>query len=235
VRWPFKRASRPSESQTASKNAARIVEFCRRELEDLGFAHPTRALPEVKWGVPFGSFGLDPSCLFPFLPRSGGPQTDGLQPEKGFCQIRLFLSRGIEQRTVKAPNIWWAGDSPDVFDRVWKDVLRAIREKALPFFSRFEDAEEVLRTFLEDESTFDGEGVWEFRKKESPIRLLYTGFAAIECGKWDLATSSLRACGEKVMAIPSPIHDSVAAELLHYVDQGLACAQQKRLWSAGSP
>jgi hypothetical protein len=240
-------------SQDSSKNAAAIVGLCRRELEASGFVHRKGntlwrrsnlkfdvlkfdIIPRTrcqKWRVPFGSFGLDPSCLFPFLPRLGHLPTDGLRPEKGFGQVRLALRRGVTQRTVKASNIWWAGDSPDILDMVLKDVLRVIREEAIRFFGRFEDAEEVLRTFLDDEDAIGHEGIWEFGKKGSPSRLLYTGFAAIECARWDAAISSLRACREKIMTIPPPVGESVQAEILPYVDQGIACAEQKRPWPGG--
>jgi hypothetical protein len=245
----------PSESvsQAASKNAAAIVEFCRRELESSGFVNRkgntlwrrTNQKFDIlkfdiiprgrcqKWRVPLGSFGLEPSCLLPFLPRLGHLPTDGLQPDKGFGQVRLALRRGVAQSMVKVPNIWWAGDSADIFDMAVKDIHRVIKEKVIPFFSRFEDVEEVLRTFLEDDDNIGCEGVWEFGKKESPSRLLYVGFTAIECDKWDLAVSSLRACHEKTMKIPLPVRESVQAEMLPYVDQGIACAEQRRRWSSG--
>jgi hypothetical protein len=113
-----------------------------------------------------------------------------------------------------------------------KDILRVIKEKALPFFSRLEDAEEVLRTFLEDDGNIGREGVWDFGRKESSKRLLYIGFSAIECDKWDLAVSSLRACKEKIMKISPPMRASVQAEMLPYVEQGIACAEQRRRWSS---
>jgi hypothetical protein len=55
------------------------------------------------------------------------------------------------------------------------------------------------------------DGVWDFGNKGSPRRLLYTGFAALECGHWDLAISSLNACREKVMAIKGETGDTIRA------------------------
>jgi hypothetical protein len=243
-----------SRSQGASKNAAAIVKLCQQELEPLGFIHPKGAtlwrrtnlkldilkfdiIPRArceKWRVPLGSFALAPSCLFPFLPRLGHrPNERGLQPEKGVGQVRLSIRREIPQPKVKAPNIWWAGDSAEIFEPVLKDVLGTINEKALPFFSRFEDAEELLRTFLEDEDMIGREGIWEFGKEGSIRRSLYTGFAAIECCKWDLAISSLQTCRQKIMAVPQSIRKRIQAEILPYVDQGITCAEQKCTWSLG--
>jgi hypothetical protein len=231
------------------QNAVRIVDLCEQELKPLGFINRARAtlwrrtnskfdvlkinvIPKTrceKWCVPIGSFSLDPGCLFPFLPRLGHVQTDkAVHPEIGFGQVRLAINRGISQPAVKkAPNVWWAGDSAAIFNLVVKDVLGKITEEALLFFSRFEDPEELLRTFLEDDDAIGREGVWEFGQKESPARLLYTGFAAIECGEWDLAISSFLACKEKTLAIGG----LVQAELLPYLDQGLSCAEHKRAWS----
>jgi hypothetical protein len=179
-----------------------------------------------KWRVPLGSFGLEPSCLFPFLPRAGHAPTDGLQPEKGFGQLRLSIRSAISQRAVKAPKIWWAGD-----EGALQDVFDTISEKVLPFFHRFEDPEQLLRTFLEDEDAIGCEGVWDFGKKGSPKRLLYTGFAAIECGKWDLAVSSFKSCKERIMGFPDLVGRSIRAEYLPYIEEGIACAGSKITWS----
>jgi hypothetical protein len=187
-----------------------------------------------KWLVPLGSFGLDPSCLFPFLPRLGHSRDgDSFRPERGFGQIRLSIDRGIRQPSVKVPNVWWAGDSADVTEAVTGDVLNRITEKALPFFSRFDDTQEVLRTFLEDENAIGREGVWGFGNLESSTRLLYTGFAAIECRKWNLASSSLRACKARTMAIPEPVGEDVRAEILPYIDQGFTCIERLSAWLNG--
>ena len=157
-----------------------------------------------KWRVPFGSFSLDTGCVFPFLPRLGHRPTE-VHPKDGFGQVRLALRRAVSQPTVKATNVWWAGDNAQIFNLVLEDVLGQITSTVLPFFSRFEDPNEVLRTFLEDDDAIGHEGVWEFGKKGSPRRLPFTRFAALECGKWDLAISSLRVCREKMMGIPEPI------------------------------
>jgi hypothetical protein len=184
-----------------------------------------------KWHVPLGSFGLAPSCLFPFLPLLDRA-SDGeiLRPEEGFGQVRLSIYRGIPQPSVRVPNVWCIGDSAKTFDLVTEDVLGKITREAFPFFNRFEDTEELLRTFLEDDDAIGREGVWDFGKKGSPKRLLYIGFAAIECGKWDLAISSLRACSQKTKGIPQPVGERVQAEILPYVDEGLACAERKGAW-----
>jgi hypothetical protein len=238
-------------------NARALVDLFERELAASGFDKRRRTtlwrrtnvkydilqfdvIPKwrcAKWGVPYGSFRLDVSCLFPFLPRPGYPQDEVDRPDKGFGQVRLSVTRGIRQRRVRATNIWWAADDAEVMEAVVADVRRVIVDKALPFFSRFDDTEELLRTFLEDDDAIDqGERIWGFGKMGSPVRLLYTGFTALECGKWSLAMESLHGCREVVMSIddlPSENIGNIQAEFSPLIDEGLACAEQRHPWRTG--
>lgn len=236
----------------ANPNPQEVVRLCREALSAIGFTERKKhtiwrrtnvkfdvikfdIVPRgrcQKWRVPFGSFGLDPSCLFPFLPRLGHAPSDGWEPNKGFGQVRLSVYRRISQPRVNAPNLWWTGDGQIILEKVVRDVLDRIAQDAIPFFSRFDDIHELLRTYLEDEDMMGREGIWELGKKESARRLLYTGFTAIACGTWDLAISSLEACREKTWAIPPPLRESVQAEMLPYIDQGLICAKERRPWPA---
>lgn len=190
-----------------------------------------------QWGEPLGSFLLETSCLFPFLPQiEAGDEDKALRPEKGFGQLRLSLRRGLRQPDVKANNIWWAGEDAATAEAVSKDVSGIIRGTALPFFNRFDAPEELLRTFIEDEMSMEHGGVWSFGRKGSPVRLLYTGFAALECGKWDLAASSLNACRAKTVEIgKNDIGENIRAKYQPWIDLGLACAAEKRGWSVDTP
>jgi hypothetical protein len=244
---------RSLDAGSSNDNARAIVNVCQRELAGSGFDNRKGTtlwrrtnvkfdvlkldiIPRgrcAKWQVPFGSFSLAPSCLFPFLPRLGHTRDrDVLRPEDGFGQVRLSVYRGISQAMVKPPNIWWAGDSPSLFEVVAADVLKQISNKVLPFFSRFDDPEELLRTFLEDDDAIGREGIWEFGKMASATRHLYTGFAAIECGKWEVAISNLQTCRERIMAIPELVRPQVQEELWPYVEEGFACAARKLRWLA---
>ncbi len=230
----------------AKTRALAIIKSCQEELASSGFIDrrgttlwrrsnlkfdilkfdvipPARS---ERWRVSLGSFGLEPGCLFPFLPRVGHAPTDLLRPEKGLGQLRLSIRSAISQRAIKVPRIWSASDRG-----TRQDVFDTITEKALPFFRRFEDPEELLRTFLEDDDAVGHDGVWDFGKKGSPKRLLYTGFAAIECGKWDLAVSSLDSCKEKIMGLPDLVSRSVRAEYLPFIEEGIVHARSKSRWS----
>jgi hypothetical protein len=193
-----------------------------------------------KWSLPYGSFVLDPSCLFPFLPRVGFyPIKGSVGPEKGFGQVRLSVNRGINQPEVKSPNAWWPGEDNNTLEYVVHDVRRAIEKHSLPFFSRFDSPEELLQILLEDDhprsegrNAKDTSHVWGIGLKGSPSRLLYTGFSAIECRRWDLAFSSLEACKEKTMAIQRRWSGSTLQEdLLPIINEGLSCIEHKRAWS----
>src|ERR1700730_7449800 len=102
----------PRSSKTDNGNARAVVKWCQRELEASGFNNRKDTtlwrrtnvkfdvlkfdiIPSArsrKWRVPSGSFGLAPSCLFPFLPRLGHAPGDALSPEKGFGQVRLSIN-----------------------------------------------------------------------------------------------------------------------------------------------
>ena len=256
MKFPFWRSVRsqvsPPRSAAVRKNAASIVDLIHDHLKFDGFLHRKGktlwrvsnrkfdvvkftllpAAVQLKWNEPPGSFLVDVSCLFPFLPQSGhtADDTPPLRPEQGFGQIRLRMDRGIRQREIKAPNIWWAGFDEQAIEAVSKDILTAIADHALPFFSRFEDVEELLRTFVEDEQSMEAGGVWGFGRKESPIGLLYTGFTALECEKWDLAITSLNHCREKLLALKGRAGETGAAHAA-FIDLGLARAAEKRRWS----
>lgn len=241
----------PRISPDARKNAQAIIDLIEQELRVSGFiSRKTTTIWRstslkydildfdviskarcIKWGVPLGSFSLDPSCLFPFLPRGGFSFGDIAGPEKGFGQIRFSMRRNLRQPSVNAPNLWWPGDSPDIFEAVLKDLGDQVESIVVPFFHRFDDAQEVLRTFLEDEDNIGRPGIWDFGKIGSPRRLLYIGFAAIKCERWGLAISSLLECKEKIMKLPNPIGEQIQADILPYLNEGLSCADGHSQWS----
>jgi hypothetical protein len=136
------------------KNAAAVVDMCEQELRPSGFINRARTtvwrrtnskfdvlkinvIPKTrceKWRVPVGSFSLDPSCLFLFLPRLGHElRNDSRHPEIGFGQFRLAINREILQPAVKATNIWWAGDNAKTFKLVVTEVRHKIMHDVLFF------------------------------------------------------------------------------------------------------
>ena len=241
----------PRNAGTSTIESTKIIYFSKAHLESVGFINckgtaiwrRTDAkfdiikfdfIPKarcVRWNVPIGSFGVAVSALFPFLPRLGHSPRDGLRPEKGFGQIRLSFNRRISQPLIKLPNIWGPSNDRRTFELVAADILGSLQEKALPFFDRFDDSDELLRTLIQDMNAIGQEGVWEFGKLGSPSRLLYTGFAAIRCRQWEFAVTNLNACRQRILAIPELIGYRIQSELGLYIDQGIAAATEKRQWS----
>ena len=245
-------APAPGDPAAAQKNAREMAELIAQELKPAGFDHQkgttlwrrtnckfdiltVDVIPPGRcrqWGTPLGSFLLEASCLIPFLPNTEAAAGHGLNPEKGFGQLRLALKRGMTQREVKADNIWWAGEDAKTVEAVRNDVSAIIRDTVLPAFSRLDDPAELLRVLQEDELSMKHGGIWGLGRKDSPVRLLYTGFAALECGKWDLADATFRACAEKLRTTgKGETGDKVQSKLLPYVETGIARAAQKQGWS----
>jgi hypothetical protein len=114
---------------------------------------------------------------------------------------------------------------------VYDDVLTNLQRKAFPFFERFEDTNELLRTLQEDEDAMGQlEGVWEFGRPGSIARLLNTGFAAIELKNWTLAARCLAECRSKVEATADILKKQIASTYLPIIEQGLEAAAAKHSW-----
>ena len=247
-----KKPPAPVNAEAAKKNAAAVLRLLGEELGSIGFGQSKGTalwrktnlkldvvkidiIPKTRclqWGEPQGSFLIDPYCIFPFLPSDGGTQPQ-LTPEKGFGQLRITLRRGLKQPEVHNNNIWWAGDDAKVLAAVMEDLLGQINGKVLPFFSRFDDPAELLRTFIEDDMAMESGGPWGFGKKGSTARLLLTGFAALECGKWQVAADSFNACRAAAQKIKGDTGANILARNLPLIDTGLSCAKDKRTWQAG--
>src|ERR1700674_696466 len=97
-------------SENAKKNVAALVRRCEPELTVTGFLDrrgttfwrrtnrkfdilKIDVIPKArcdKWRIPVGSFSLEPSCLFPFLPVLGRKSSmEDIRPDQEFGQIRL--------------------------------------------------------------------------------------------------------------------------------------------------
>lgn len=97
-------------------------------------------------------------------------------PDEAACPLRRKLrSRQPAEPDSSRPKfagvepIWALSDEPDEVDRAVCLALDALREDALPWFERFADPREVLRTLREDPQ--DMEGTWGFGNPGSPVRL----------------------------------------------------------------
>jgi hypothetical protein len=139
------------------------------------------------------SFALNLGCYFTFIPdRYGGKKLKFKGrfplPEEYMCPFRRRLDKTIQQPELPRSDIWhideegkWLGPC------VW-DAGIVIANQAFPWFERFSDNAEVLRT-LEAKSGEDG--TRGFGTFSSPIRHYLTGYTALHLKKYDLAIAHL--------------------------------------------
>jgi hypothetical protein len=91
---------------------------------------------------------------------------------------------------LKRTDVWYVDPSGQNLNEVIEDAKKAIREIGLPWFSRFTDLNEVLRTLHEDSESH--EGTWGFGTKTSPMRHFMTGFTALAVGQTGSAKEHLQ-------------------------------------------
>jgi hypothetical protein len=241
--------TRPNAREQVSANKRRVNAALFGEAKAVGFTdkkgtvayrrRPTKIdvffvlylPPEVcrKWGVPDGSFSLEPGCFFPYLPSLNSEkvcedQSHITQPWEGLCQIRLRVHKSIRQPEAPPANIWWVGDRPEVADAVIEDVLRQVRSKVWPFYDRFDDPEAVLQALLEERDVLgsNDEGVWDMGQPGSWGRLFYIGYAALKCQKWDLALDAFTRCRDVERAAKW----SHRSDIVACIERGLAEARR---------
>jgi hypothetical protein len=133
------------------------------------------------------SFCVRLGCSFEAIPRGERvKQKDGyLRPEEYECHFRSTLLKTIRQANLKRRDVWYVDPSGDNLAAVIGDA-----KKGLPWFSRFTDLKEVLRTLLKDSEA--NEGTHGFGANPSPARHFQTGFLALSLGRTQLAAEHLQ-------------------------------------------
>lgn len=145
----------------------------------------------AKWGLPSNSFSVAVGSQFSFLPAVFGKEAgQSKQPNPALCHVRLTPSRGIWQlRGRRHPNIWVVDENGKNLEKCAEDAARVLSTAVLPWFSRFDDLQELERTLLEDEEQFDK--AWGFGRKGSPLRKLLLGLVAAQLKHFDIARDNL--------------------------------------------
>jgi hypothetical protein len=144
------------------------------------------------------SFAVNLGCRFRAIPVGGKiKQRDGfLRPGDYDCHFRRTMRKSIHQANFPRKTIWYVDPSGENLLPVIEDAKQTIVAEGLQWFNRFGDANEVLRTLLEDpEFLEDSEihaGTWGFGRNPSPMRYLMTGFVALSLGKTALAKGHLK-------------------------------------------
>jgi Domain of unknown function (DUF4304) len=138
------------------------------------------------------SFCVRLGCSFDAIPRGDRVKRkhDLLRPEEYECHFRGPLQKTIRQPNLKRTDVWYVDPSGQNLKVVIKDARKAILEHGLPWFSRFADLNEVLRTLQKDSES--PEGTSGFGTKTSPCRHFMTGYVALSLGKTQLALDHIQ-------------------------------------------
>ena len=99
-------------------------------------------------GTTSHSFGASAGVYYRALheaPWSTDPMP--ARPEESRCQARRSLSKSIRQFWCRRPDIWYVNRRGSNLDAVVADVLRAVRQQALPWLAEFEDQSLALAAF----------------------------------------------------------------------------------------
>ena len=138
------------------------------------------------------SFCVRLGCSFAAIPkRERIKQKEGyLRPEEYECDFRTPLLKTIRQPDLKRRDVWYVDPSGQNLSEVIEGAKNAILERGLPWFNRFRNSKEVLRTLLHDPETNDG--TYGFGANPSPHRHFQTGFIALSLNRTQLAIEHIQ-------------------------------------------
>jgi hypothetical protein len=128
------------------------------------------------------SFALNLGCYLTYIPYPYGAsrpiQKEGrLIPKEYECPFRRPLNKSISQPEFPRKNIWYVDPDGRFLGPAISDAALMIVKKAFPWFERFSDDSEVLRTLLKEKQE-DG-GTHGFGANPSPARSYLTGYTAL--------------------------------------------------------
>ncbi len=104
------------------------------------------------------SFCVRLGCSFDAIPRRERLKRKGdlIRPEEYECHFRRPLQKTIRQPNLKRTDVWYVDPLGQNLKAVIEDAKKTILENSLPWFNRFTDLNEVLRTLQEDSETHEG-------------------------------------------------------------------------------
>jgi len=116
-------------------------------------------------------------------------KSDLVLPKEYECHFRRLLHKSIAQKELPRKSIWHIDSEGDNLEIVIQDVKNQLITQGLPWFERFENMNEVMRTLLEDREDLNGTD--GFGRNPSPIRSYLTGYIALSMGDYELAKKAL--------------------------------------------
>lgn len=158
--------------------------------------------------IPKASFGVGLSIRLNYLPDTFEvAEEDGRPiPEPAYCQFRRRLHKTIEDARYSRRDTWRVEEGRENVP-VW-DATNVLVQDGLPWFERYRDPQEVLRTLEEDDEEY--EKAWGFNTKASIPRQWLRANAALRVGDVPRARTHLeylRAIG--TYTLPTPTGEKV--------------------------
>jgi hypothetical protein len=95
---------------------------------------------------------------------NGEPQ----RPDESACPLRRSLLPPEHLRRGNDAAVWHLAEHGGDIESVVDSAGHAIKTEGMPWFARFEDPQEVLRTFQDDDENMYE--TWGFGRKGSPVR-----------------------------------------------------------------
>src|SRR5262249_41090423 len=128
--------------QVAGSSARR---FSASQIDVMGLQWFSVAAAK-RLGCPPNSFAVRLGCYFCFIPSNAEVEIiDGQPlPEEAQCHIRKTLLKNFKQPQCEKKDVWDTGGSS--LDETGSRLRSALSQDALPWFRRFSDLSEVLRT-----------------------------------------------------------------------------------------
>jgi hypothetical protein len=156
------------------------------------------------------SFSVNLGIYFRYIPDqyarcSNEANEPGFKPHEYACHFRGTLHRSFAQPELDRRDIWYIDSNGDYLEKSLHDVRMALGRDAMPWFDRFSDNREVLRTLLEDDEEM--QVLWGFGRNPSPVRHYMTGYVARNVDDAKLASFHL------AKAIESGCFNSVRSQL----------------------
>jgi Domain of unknown function (DUF4304) len=106
------------------------------------------------------SFAINLGCYFTAIPRTWPLKRKGdlLLPEEWHCHFRRRLRKAIHQPQLEMSDGWYIDEEGYYLESAVHDARMALLHQAIPWFKRYSDYREVLRTLREEDDI--GDGTW---------------------------------------------------------------------------
>lgn len=134
------------------------------------------------------SFSINLGRRFTHIPRwQAAAEASALTPREYECDLRRVVDKPIEQPEMARPDIWFIDVSGTDASAVIEACRHTLIRDALPWFARFDDLRELLRTLRDDRERKDR--AFGFGNKPSPTRAYLMGYTALAVGDSSTARS----------------------------------------------